>query len=128
MSVQDVDRLTGEIIGAAMMVHSKLGPGLLESAYHACVAHELRKRGLALISEMKLPIVYDGIEIDVGYRLDMLVEATVVVELKAITRIVQVHRAQLLSHLRLGGYPIGLLINFNVLRLKHGISRVVNSL
>ena len=111
-----------------MMVHSKLGPGLLESAYHACVAHELRKRGLALISEMKLPIVYDGIEIDVGYRLDMLVEATVVVELKAITRIVQVHRAQLLSHLRLGGYPIGLLINFNVLRLKHGISRVVNSL
>ena len=111
-----------------MIVHSKLGPGLLESAYHACVAHELRKRGLSLVSEMKLPIVYDGIEIDVGYRLDMLVESTVVVELKAITRIVQVHRAQLLSHLRLGGYPIGLLINFNVLRLKHGISRVVNGL
>ncbi|HEV8366084.1 MAG TPA: GxxExxY protein [Gemmatimonadaceae bacterium] len=109
--MHDLDRITGDIIGAAMRVHSKLGPGLLESAYHACVARELRKRGLSLV----------------GYRVDMLVESTVVVELKAIGRILQVHRAQLLSHLRLGAYPVGLLINFNVLRLKQGISRVVNT-
>jgi GxxExxY protein len=77
---------------------------------------------------MTLPLVYDGIEIDVGYRIDMLVESTVVVELKAITRVLQVHRAQVLSHLRIGGYAVGLLINFHVLRLKHGITRLVNGL
>lgn len=109
-----------------MKVHSKLGPGLLESAYRACLAHELRKSGLSVVCELPLPIVYDGVEIDVGYRLDMLVESTVVAELKAITRVLQVHRAQLLSHLRLGGHPVGLLINFHVVRLKHGITRIVN--
>ncbi len=109
-----------------MRVHSKLGPGLLESAYRACLAYEIRKLGLSVECEVPLPIKYDGVEIDVGYRLDMLVESSVVAELKAIRRVIQLHKAQILSHLRLGGYPVGLLINFHVVRLKHGITRVVN--
>jgi len=126
LDTSNVDRITAAIIGSAMKVHSKLGPGLLESAYRACLAYELRKSGLSVECEVPLPIVYDAVEIDVGYRLDMLVESIVVTELKTVRRVFQVHRAQLLSHLRLGGYPVGLLINFHVVRLKHGITRVVN--
>ena len=109
-----------------MKVHSALGPGLLESAYKACLAHELRKRGLRVVSELALPIVYDGVTIDVGYRIDMLVEDAVVVEAKAVSKAPPIYEAQLLSYLKLSGHRVGLLINFHVLHLKDGIKRLVN--
>jgi len=121
------NELTREIIGAAMHVHSALGPGLLESAYRACLCRELELRGLPYQSELTLPITYKGVVVDAGYRIDLLVEDTVIVELKALARTSPVHESQLLSHLRLGGKPIGLLINFHVVRLRHGIKRIVNN-
>ena len=125
MNVNDV---SGQIVDAAMKVHTFLGPGLLESAYEACLTHELRKRGLNVEVQRVLPIVYDGVEVDAGYRLDLLVEGLVIVELKAVEKIVPLHEAQLLSYLKLSGLKVGLLINFNVLRLKDGIKRMVNHL
>lgn len=118
--------LSGQIIDAAMCVHTVLGPGLLESAYEVCLAHELRKRGLRVETQFALPVSYDGVHVDVGYRLDLLVENDVVVELKAIETVLPVHKAQLLSYLKLGGKRLGLLINFHVDRLKDGITRLVN--
>lgn len=126
MSRMKLNHLTHEIIGAAIKVHSKLGPGLLESAYRKFLCHELIRRGLNVQAELALPVSYEGITIDVGYRIDLLVEAQVVVELKAVSRLLPVHRAQLLSHLRLGCYPVGLLINFHSEQLRDGIIRVVN--
>ena len=123
-----INRTTGAIIGAAMKVHSTLGPGLLESAYRDFVIHELKKCGLAVQSEVGLPVVYDGVRIEAAYRVDMIVEGTIVIELKAVATLLPIHKAQLLSYLRLGGYPAGLLINFHVVRLKHGITRMVNDL
>ena len=111
-----------------MKVHSMLGPGLLEGAYRDFVVHELRRCGRAVQSEVTLPVVYDGVRIEVAYRVDMIVERIVVVELKAVATVLPIHKAQLLSYLRLGGYPAGLLINFHVVRLKHGITRMVNDL
>lgn len=128
MNKQDVDHITGKIIGAAIRIHSTLGPGLLESAYRACVVKELEGCGLNVQSEVQLPIVYNGLRIDAGYRLDVVVQNTVVIEIKAIASVLPVHKAQLLSYLTLGAYPVGLLINFHVLRLKHGITRMVNNL
>jgi GxxExxY protein len=124
----NVNEVSGIVIDAAMKVHTALGPGLLESAYEACLLHELSKRGLKGLSQAVLPVVYDGVKIDVGYRIDLLVENAVVVELKAVEKLMPVHDAQLLSYLRLGGYKLGLLINFNVLHLKDGIKRMVNKL
>jgi GxxExxY protein len=118
--------ITGEILHAAFKVHSTLGPGLLESAYEVCLAHELRKRGLRLEAQLALPVVYDGIQVDLGYRIDLLVEDSVVVELKAIETVLPVHKAQLLSYLRLSNKKVGLLINFHAGRLKDGITRIVN--
>jgi GxxExxY protein len=115
--------LTGRIIGCAMKVHSVLGPGLLESAYQLCLIHELKLNGLETKSELTLPIVYDGARLDAGYRLDILVEEAVVVEVKAVEEIAPIHKAQLISYLKLGGFPVGLLINFNVVHLRDGISR-----
>jgi len=115
--------ISGQIIDAAMKVHSALGPGLLESAYEACLIHELRKRELKVLSQVTLPVVYDDVEIDVGYRLDVLVENAVIVELKAVERLLPIHEAQLLSYLKLG-----LLLNFHVLHLKDGIKRMVHRL
>ena len=123
----DINEITGTIIDGAMKVHSALGPGLLESAYEACLVHELSKRGLKVQSQVGLPVSYDGVEIDVGYRIDVLVEDTVIVELKAVSAVAPIHEAQLLSYLRLSGKCVGLLINFNVLRLKDGIKRMVNN-
>jgi len=120
-------RVTEAIIRAAMKVHSALGPGLLESAYRACVLHELRKAGLNVKAETQLPINYDGVTIDIGYRVDLLVEDLVVVELKAVAKYSTLHDAQILSYLKLSQRPIGLLINFNVLRLRTGIKRFVNN-
>ena len=108
-----------------MKVHSALGPGLLESAYAACLRHELIKRGLKVASEVPVPVVYDGIKLEAGYKLDLLVEDTVVVELKAIEALAPIHQAQIISYLKLAGKPIGLLINFHSLHLKDGIKRFV---
>jgi len=122
----ETNKITGQIVDAAMKVHSQLGPGLLESAYEACLAFELRKRGLQVRTQVELPITYDEIKLDVGYRLDLLVESSVIVELKSVDTMLPVFDAQLLSYLKLSGNKIGLLINFNVLRLKDGIKRLAN--
>ena len=119
--------ITGAIIKAAMKVHSALGPGLSESAYEACLLYELRKAGLKVEAQVALPVIYDGVKIDVGYRVDLLVEDTVIVELKAVEAILPIHQAQLLSYLKLSGKEAGLLINFHVLHLRDGIKRMVNS-
>jgi GxxExxY protein len=124
----NINEVSGSVVDAAMKVHTALGPGLLESAYEACLLHELRKRGRKVLSQVVLPVVYDGVKIDVGYRIDLLVEDVVIVELKAVEKLLPIHDAQLLSYLKLGGYRLGLLINFNVLHLKDGIKRKVNNL
>ena len=118
--------ITGEIIRAAMRVHSALGPGLLESAYRTCLCHDLVQRGLQVRTELPLPVVYDGTRIDAGYRIDLLVAETVIVELKTVSKLMPVHHAQLLSYLRLSRLPVGLLINFHVSPLRDGIKRIVN--
>ena len=122
----DINRITGQIVDSAMRVHSHLGPGLLESAYEACLAHELHKRGLVIHRQLALPVEYDGLRVDAGYRIDLLVEDAVIVELKAVDAINPVHRAQLLSYLRLSQKRVGLLLNFNVRHLRDGIERFVN--
>nr|QNO43548.1 hypothetical protein HMEJMANM_00017 [Methanosarcinales archaeon ANME-2c ERB4]QNO43627.1 hypothetical protein LAPIAFBC_00034 [Methanosarcinales archaeon ANME-2c ERB4]QNO44679.1 hypothetical protein FAIAHACK_00016 [Methanosarcinales archaeon ANME-2c ERB4] len=123
----ELNKISEEIIGAAMQVHTVLGPGLLESAYEACLKYELEKNDLKVSSQVGLPVIYDGVQIDLGYRLDLLVEDTVIVELKAVKELTPLHEAQLLSYLKLSGFQLGLLINFNVVRLKHGIKRMVNN-
>jgi GxxExxY protein len=127
-AAQDHNRITEAVIGAAMDVHRELGPGLLESAYEACLAYELAQRGFTVERQKEMPVTYRGIAIDCGYRMDLLVEGKVVVELKAIEALLPVHEAQLLSYLRLSGCRVGLLINFNAKMLKTGIRRVVNGL
>ena len=119
--------VSGAVVDAAMRVHSALGPGLLESAYAACLTHELRKRGLKVACEVPLPVVYDGVKLEAGYRIDMLVEDAVAVELKAVEALAPIHQAQLLSYLKLSGKRVGLLINFHVLHLKDGIKRMINN-
>ncbi len=122
----DINRVTGKIIDAAMKVHSALGPGLLESAYEACLLHELRKSDLRALSQAMLPLHYDGVKIDAGYRIDLLVADSVIVELKAVDKVFPIHMAQLLSYLKLSDKKVGLLINFNVVHLKSGIKRIAN--
>jgi len=124
----ELNEISGQVVDAAMKVHTALGPGLLENAYEACLEHELGKRGLRVKRQVALPVVYDGVQIDLGYRLDLLVEDAVIVELKAADRIAPIHEAQLLSYLKLSGKKLGLLINFNVLHLKDGMRRMVNGL
>lgn len=118
--------LTGKIIGAAIEVHRTLGPGLLESAYEACLVFELQEKGLNIERQKPLPLVYKNVKLDSGYRLDLIVETKVMVEVKSMTEIAAVHKAQLLSYLRLANLQIGLLINFNVKMLKQGIHRIIN--
>jgi len=120
------NEVTHDIITAAMKVHSALGPGLLESAYEACLQHELHKAGIHSEVQVPLPVVYEGVKLEVGYRIDLLVENLVVVELKSIDAIAAIHQAQILSYLKLSGKSIGLLINFNVVHLKDGIKRFVS--
>jgi len=119
----DVNRITEQIIGAAIEVHRVLGPGLLESAYEECLCHELGLRGISFERQRPLPVEYKGVKVECGYRLDLLVANAVVVELKAALSIEPIHEAQLLTYLRIGGWKIGLLINFNVPVLKEGIRR-----
>ena len=121
-----LNRITETIIGAAIEVHRVLGPGLLESAYEACLAFELAQRGLKVEQQKPSPVVYKDVKLDCGYRLDLLVEESVIVEIKAVDKLAPIHEAQLLSYLRLSGRKVGLLINFNVQVLKDGIRRIVN--
>ena len=121
-----VNQVTGAIVSAAMKVHSVLGPGLLESAYQACLAHELRRRGLQVATQLGLPVVYEGEKLELGYRIDLLVENAVVVEIKCAEAIHPVYEAQLLSYMRLSGRQVGLLINFHVAHLRDGIKRMVD--
>jgi len=123
---EQLNRVTESIIGVAIQVHRALGPGLLESAYGACLAFDLLEAGHTVERQKAMPIVYRQVKLDCGYRLDLLVDNSVVVECKAVDRLIPVHRAQLLSYLKLSRCKVGLLINFNVLLLKNGIVRVVN--
>jgi GxxExxY protein len=118
--------ITKAVIGAAIAVHKELGPGLLESAYEACLAYELTQVGLKFERQKGLPLYYRGVHLDCGYRIDLLVETQVVVEVKAVEKIELIHEAQLLSYLKLSKCQLGLLINFNVEVLKNGIRRLVN--
>jgi GxxExxY protein len=122
------DRLARLVVDSAIKVHTALGPGLLESTYEACLVHELVKAGVPVERQKPMPVTYDGVNLDVGYRLDLVVGAVLVVEVKSVDGLQPIHTAQLLSYLRLGGYKLGLLVNFNVVRLKEGIKRVVNGL
>ena len=117
---------TREIIGAAIDVHNAIGPGLLESAYQACLAHELSARGISFVRELPMPVVYKGVSVDCGYRLDFLVEDSVL-EIKSITAINPIHVAQVLTYMKLGGWSLGLIINFNVVSLNRGIRRLALS-
>ena len=119
------EELTQAIIGAAIEVHRHLGPGLLESVYEACLCHELELRGIPFRKELPMPVSYKGLELEAGYRIDILVQEVVVVELKAVDELIPVHEAQLLTYLRISGKKVGLLINFNVPVLKDGIIRRV---
>ena len=121
-----INEITGAIVNSAMKVHSLLGPGLLESAYQACLAHELRSCGFEVVTEVPMPVVYEGHKLEIGYRIDLIVEHRVVVEVKSVEALHPIHQAQLLSYMRLGGIPVGLLINFNVLHLREGIKRMVD--
>jgi GxxExxY protein len=116
------------IIGAAMKIHSALGPGLLESAYEACLMYELEKQRIGVRNQVSIPIRYEELKIENGYRLDLLVGGQVVVELKAVPAILPVHRGQLLTYLRLGGFKLGYLLNFDVAHMRDGIVRLVNGL
>lgn len=122
----EINDITGEIVSAAMKVHTALGPGLFESTYQRCMQYELPTRGLRVELEQPLPIVYGDLRIESGYRVDMLVEGTVIVELKSVAKLLPIHQAQLLAYLKLSKRPVGLLINFNVPHLRLGIKRMVN--
>ncbi len=126
--MKDLNEISGQVIDAAMKVHSRPGPGLLESAYEACLRFELGRRGLQVRSQVELPVRYDEVIIDIGYRIDLLVEDEVIVEFKAVEAIAGIHQAQLLSYLKLSGKKLGLLINFHEIHLKDGIKRLVNNL
>lgn len=120
------NQLSNEIIGCAIEVHRKLGPGLLESAYQECLYYELQQAGLKVIKEKPMPIVHKEVKLDHGYRIDLLVEEKVVIEIKTVEDFTDVHLAQVLTYLRLGNYKLGLLLNFHTTVLKNGIKRIIN--
>jgi GxxExxY protein len=126
-SNSNLNPITSQIIGLAIKVHRLMGPGLLESVYLTCLCYELKKAGLMVEREKMVPLYYEGVRLDQSYRLDLLVQQKIIVEIKAVESITPVHRAQLLSYLKLTGCPVGLLINFNVELLKEGICRMVNN-
>ena len=123
--MQNVNELTDAIIGAGMEVHRSLGPGLLESTYEMCLCRELNIRGIPFQRQVPIPVDYKGAKLDCGYRADIVVDGRILIEIKAIDSLLPIHDAQLLTYLRLGGWKIGLLINFNVELLKHGLRRRV---
>lgn len=122
------NEISSQIIGAAIEVHKLLGPGLLESSYEACLLYELKKQGLEVKSQVMLPILYKGVQPDAGYRLDILVESRLILEIKSVEKLEGIHTAQLLTYLRLTKLKLGLLINFNSVKLIDGVKRVVNNL
>lgn len=124
--MEDLNKISGEIIGAAIEVHKALGPGLLESAYQECLFYELANKGFHVVKEQPMPIFYKEVKLDHGYRMDLLVENKIVIEIKTVDAFSDVHFAQVLTYLKLGNYKLGLLINFNVLKLKDGIKRIIN--
>ena len=126
-SRDELNEISGKIIEYSINVHKELGPGMLEGAYEICLMHELVRNGLSVERQVLLPIQYQGIKLDDGYRIDLLVENSVIIELKAIDRLLPVHEAQLLSYLRMSELRVGLLINFNVRLLRDGVRRVVNN-
>ena len=119
------ERLTGEIVDAGLKVHRALGPGLLESVYEQCLAHELTGRGIAVQRQVALPVTYDGLRIDAGYRLDMLVEGKIIIEVKSVEALSRLHHAQLLTYLKLSNCRTGLLMNFNAVLFKDGLKRLL---
>jgi GxxExxY protein len=121
-----LDQISRRIIGAAIEVHRPLGPGLLESAYETCLAYELKQLGFRIEQQKPLPVVYKDVKLDCGYRLDIVVEDAIILEVKAIEQLAPIHDAQLLSYLRISGLKVGLLINFHVRVLKNGLKRIVN--
>ena len=124
----DYEAIAREIVDSAIRVHTRIGPGMLEAAYEACIEYELGKRSLAIRKQVPMPLRYDDITLDIGYRLDMIVADAVVVELKSVPQLLPVHTAQLLSYLRAGDYRLGFLLNFNTVHMRDGIKRVVNRL
>ena len=126
--MRDLNELSGAVVDAAIRVHSALGPGLLESAYTTCLAYELRERRLLVRTQVALPVVYKTIRMDTAYRIDLLVEESIVVELKTVSKLLPIHEAQLLTYLKLSRYRLGLLLNFHVPLMREGIKRMVNDL
>jgi GxxExxY protein len=124
----ELNDISGRIVDAALKVHSALGPGLLESTYETCLLFELHRRGLTAQRQVELPVIYDSVRIDCGYRIDLLVANAVIVDVKSVESIAPLHQAQLLTYLKLSGRKLGLLINFNVPHLKDGIKRFANNL
>jgi GxxExxY protein len=123
---EQLNKITEVVIGAAIKVHRTLGPGLLESAYESCLAYEIRKRGLAVEQQKPVPLVYEEVKLECGYRMDLLVERSVVIEVKSVEALAPIHEAQVLSYLKLSGSRLALLINFNVTLLRDGIRRFVS--
>ncbi|GIK37583.1 MAG: hypothetical protein BroJett011_14160 [Chloroflexota bacterium] len=124
----DIEEVARNIVDSAIKVHRALGPGLLESAYQHCLIYELRKRSFEVKHELVLPVVYDGQQLDAGYRLDMLVEDCIIIENKAVDQLLPIHEAQLLTYLKLRNCQLGFLLNWNVVLMKNGIKRMVNNL
>ncbi|OSZ81398.1 GxxExxY protein [Chitinophagaceae bacterium IBVUCB2] len=125
-SLEEINEITGKIIGASFKVHSELGPGLLESSYKECLYYVLTKEGLFVEKEKALPLLYEEVKLDIGYRLDLFVERKVIVEIKSVEALTDVHTAQVLTYLKLTQSKVGLLINFNVADLKKGIKRLIH--
>jgi GxxExxY protein len=124
----DFETIAREIVDSAIQVHTRIGPGMLESAYEACIEYELNKRSFAVKKQVPMPLRYDSLILDMGFRLDLVVENAVVVELKSVKQLLPIHTAQLLSYLRAGDYRLGFLLNFNTVHMRDGIKRVVNRL
>ena len=124
----EIEALATTVVDAVFAVHQQLGPGLLESAYHACLAYELQKRGLAIRCQVLLPVQYDDLKLDAGYRIDLLIEDEILLEHKSVQSIAPIHEAQLITYLKLSGLKLGFLVNWNVPRIKDGIRRFVNHL
>ncbi len=125
MNTNSLNDLTFQIIGCAYKVHRELGPGLLESTYEVCLEYELLKQGLTVERQKAMPVIYGGINLDAGYRIDLLIENEIIAELKSVDEIAPIHKAQLMTYLKLGNKKLGLLLNFNVQDMKKGINRII---
>ena len=127
IDLERVNALTEAVIGAAIKVHKALGPGLLESVYQTCLVFELRRMGFKVLVNVPVPVTYDGVHLDLGFRLDVVVDDYLVLEIKSVKRLAAIHDAQVLTYLKLSGFPIALLLNFNVTLMKKGVKRLINA-